>query len=304
MPTLTLTHDLLVKVCKINQFELPKVKMIFVGVRGSIVSDAGDQSFKAKQVLQVMDINYINPRCTILQWTIADKKLAAFPASTVPNQINVRKALTGGDNANCLLTGFYMDYRKGVHKAGTITGHEAFRQNAVHPFRRTADDLDFDKDDRIEYDNPHDNIHCGWFQGLNSSNYASAGCQVIMGFPKCQQAGRDKNVGPWKIFHDNAYAIAQDSFPYVLVTGLETLSIADNGATKAKLRFGSTGPKVKKLQQALASKHFYEGKIDGDFGQRTMKALINFQQQKFGNQGADGIVGPITAEEVGMDLKL
>lgn len=32
---------------------------------------------------------------------------------------------------NMLLTGFYKDYRKGWHKAGSDTGHEAFRQNST-----------------------------------------------------------------------------------------------------------------------------------------------------------------------------
>lgn len=304
MPTLSVNHGLLQKLCTINQFTIPNLEMLFVGIRGAIVADSSDQSFKDQVSLEVMDINYINPRCTILQWQLATKKIAAFPASTVPNQINVKKAMAGRDNANCLLTGYYKDYRKGVHKAGTQTAHEAFRQNAVHPFRRTADDLDYDKDDKIEYDNPHDNIHCGWFGSLTASNYASAGCQVIMGYPQCPQPGREKNSGPWKIFHDNAYAIAQNSFPYILVTGLEVFSLSNNPAPKAKLRFGSAGPLVGKLQQALKNLHYYEGNVDSDFGERTMKALISFQQKKFGNQGADGVVGPITAEELGIDLSI
>jgi hypothetical protein len=304
MPIFSLTHNLLQNLCAINQFALPASEMLLVGVRGAIVSDGNDQSFKSQQSLNAIDINYINPRCTILQWRPLNKELAAFPASTVPHQTNVKKAVAGDDSANSLLTGFYKDYRKGVHKAGSLTAHDAFRQNAVHPFRRTFDDLDFDKDDRIEYDNPHDNIHCGWFQSLSSPNFASAGCQVIMGFPQCEKPGRDKNVGPWKIFHDNAYSITQNSFPYILVTGLEILNAFTNGGKKAKLRFGSNGPKVKSLQQALKDRKFYEGIVDGDFGERTMKAVISFQQQKFGNHGADGIVGAITAEELGLDLSL
>jgi hypothetical protein len=304
MPSLTLNHELLQKLCTVNHFTLPNAEMIFVGLRGAIVADANDQTFKKEQAVNAIDVNYINPRCTIFQWRLADKQIAAFPASTVPHQINVKKALAGGDRANCLFTGFYKDYRKGVHKPGSETAHQAFRQNAARPFRRTSDDLDFDTDDRIEYDNPHDNIHCGWFGSLTDSNFASAGCQVVMGFPQCQRPGRDRNTGPWKTFHANAYAIAQGSFPYILVTGLEAFSLASgsNGLSKARLRFGSYGPAVTRLQQTLKQLNYYEGNIDGDFGERTMKAVINFQKKQFGNQGADGIVGPITAEELGISL--
>ncbi|AYB30416.1 peptidoglycan-binding domain-containing protein [Chryseolinea soli] len=302
MSTFSLTHDLLQRLCAVNQFMLPETSMLLVGLRGAVTSNANDQSFKSEQLLETAEINYSNPRCTILQWDMANRQLAAFPASTVPNRINVSKSLAGGERTNCLLTGYYQDYRKGIHKAGTPTAHEAFRQNAVHPFRRTSDDLDFENDDRIEYDNPHDNIHCGWFQGLDSTNYASAGCQVIMGFPKCDKPGRDKNIGPWQVFHDNAYALPQNSFPYVLVNGREASEIST--MQSAKLRFGSQGPLVAVLQQALKVKGFYEGIVDSDFGERTLKALIGFQQQKFGINEADGIVGPITAQELGINLSL
>lgn len=304
MATFTVSHGLLSDLCNINQFALPPLEMIFVGLRGAVVSDANDHGFKGQQTLNLIDINYVNPRCTMLQWRPASQDIAAFPASTVPNQINIKKSLEGREKANCLLTGYYKDYRKGIHKQGQKTGHPAFRQHAPRPILRTSDDLDFDTDDRVEYNNPHDNIHCGWFQSLSSDNFASAGCQVIMGFPKCKKPGREQNVGPWKVFHDNAYGISQDSFPYVLVTGLDVFGLINSSSAIAKLRYGSSGPKVKALQQALKDKKFYKGIIDGDFGELTMKAVIRFQQQRFGKDDVDGIVGHITAEELGIDTSL
>lgn len=304
MSTFAISHDLLMDLFAINQFTLPPLEMIFVGFRGAVVSDPNANNFKQQQTLNLADINYINPRCTMIQWRPASRDIATFSASTVPNQINIQKSVEGGEKANCLVTGFYKDYRKGVHKDGKPTGHTAFRQNASRPIQRTNDDLDFDRDDRIEYENPNDNIHCGWFQSLTSTNFASAGCQVIMGFPKCERPGRDKNVGPWKVFHDNAYEIGQDSFPYLLVNGQEPFVLNNNRATNIKLRFGSSGPKVEALQQALKNQNFYDGRIDGDFGEVTMKAVILFQQRRFGNDDADGIVGRITAEELGIDTRL
>ncbi|MEP6595033.1 MAG: peptidoglycan-binding domain-containing protein [Ginsengibacter sp.] len=306
MATFNFDIELLQKLLTINQFNIPEAELIFVGLRGTIVTNANDQSFQSSQALTILDVNYINPRCTVLQWRTSDNKFAAFPASTVPHQKVVKSAISkNGIGANCLMTGFYLDYRKGFHKGGTPTGHEAFRQNAPHPIRRTADDLDFDKDDRVEFDNPQDNIHCGWFDGINSDNYASAGCQVIMGFPKCAKPARLKNIGPWKIFHDNAYALRQNSFPYILLNALEAFSASSGTNTNtAKLRYGSSGPLVEKLQTKLKVKKFYEGIIDGDFRDRTIKALIAFQKEAFGNDSADGVVGAVTAEQLGITLKV
>ncbi len=306
MATFNFDFELLQKLLTINQFEVPETNLVFIGLRGAIVTNANDQAFQPNHALTLMDVNYVNPRCTLLQWRKSDNKFAAFPASTVPNERIIKSAISkNGLGANCLMTGFYSDYRKGFHKSGSPTGHEAFRQNAPHPIRRTVDDIDYESDDRIEFDNPQDNIHCGWFDGINSNSFSSAGCQVIMGFPKCQRPGREKNVGPWKIFHDNAYALGQNSFPYLLFTGFEAFSLATGGnVTKAKLRYGSSGPLVEKLQTKLKAKNFYEGIIDGDFRDRTIKGVIAFQKTVFGKDNADGVVGPVTAEQLGLRLTL
>jgi hypothetical protein len=305
MPEIKINNTLLDLVCTVNQFSLARTGLVFIGVRGAITPLPSDNSFTHEQLLSVMDINYCNPRCTILQWNPTNSTIAAFPASTVPHISNIRSAVSkNGEGANCLMTGYYKDYRKGFHKADSPTGHEAFRQNATHPIRRTADDMDFDTDDRIEYDNPQDNLHCGWFDGLDSNTFASAGCQVVMGFPKCDKPGRTSNIGPWKVFRENAYSAPQDSFPYILVTGMELNSLANNPNPQAKLRFGSSGKLVENLQTALKQKRFYEGKVDGDFGERTMRAVTDFQRSAFGNKTVDGIVGPVTAEALGIALAL
>jgi hypothetical protein len=63
------------------------------------------------------------------------------------------------------MTGYYSDYRRGKHKAGSETGHDAFRQVEGRPIRRTADDFDYDNDDRVEFSNPFDNLHAAWAWG-------------------------------------------------------------------------------------------------------------------------------------------
>jgi hypothetical protein len=307
MATFKVNADLLKTLCKVNQFELPHDGMLFFGVRGAITGLPNDQSFKKDQLLQLIDLNYLNPRCTIFQWKLAQEELAAFPASTVPNSAAIKASLPrNGLGSNSLLSGFYSDYRKGWHKPGGITGHPAFRQTEAHPIRRTMDDLDFDNDDRIEYENPHDNIHCGWFQSLDATSYASAGCQVIMGYPKCGRDGRTKNIGPWATFHDNAYVTnTQDRFPYLLVNGLEISQLAmGNAPSNYKLRYGSKGPLVEKLQEKLKKLNYYEGNLDPNFGPRTLKAVLAFQKKSFGAEGVDGIVGALTGAQLGLNLKI
>jgi murein L,D-transpeptidase YcbB/YkuD len=284
------------RICEVNGFEVRKNEMVFLGLRGMLPENPEDQKFKAEHKVQLADVNYTNPRCTLGQWLPRDKQFALFPGSTVPHIKYVRESVArNGEGANQLMTGYYADYRKGVHKPGSETGHDAFRQISYHPVRRTADDLDFDNDDRVEFQNPNDNIHAAWCMGVNATQYASAGCQVIVGYPQCQR--RAQATGPWKDFKKNAYDLSQKSFGYFLLDGREAKRVVSAGAAKvsARLRFGSKGELVKKLQKALQGKGFYEGNIDGDFGSRTLRAVLQFQTAAFGEDADDGIVGPQTA---------
>lgn len=58
------------------------------------------------------------------------------------------------------------------------------------------------------------------------------------------------------------------------------------------LRVGSTGSKVRELQQRLKDLGFNPGPIDGVFGNGTSQAVISFQ--KYHGLDADGVVGPTT----------
>ncbi|WP_428982638.1 peptidoglycan-binding domain-containing protein [Pedobacter rhodius] len=50
----------------------------------------------------------------------------------------------------------------------------------------------------------------------------------------------------------------------------------------------------------LSPVNFFYLKIiyDGDFGDRTHKAVINVQQSAFGKEVVDGVAGPITLAEL------
>ena len=279
----TLTEEDLLKLWEINQFALPKDRWIFFGLRGCLPVDDGNHGFAKAHKVELAATDYIHPRCTLGQWQ-PGKGFALFPGSTVPHQKNVASAKAkSGKGTNQLMTGCFKDYRKGWHKAGKPTGHEAFRQDNKLPIRRTADDLDYDEDDRVEYMQPFDNLHAAWSQGVDHQGFASAGCQVVVGFPKCKKRGaQSDDTGPWKVFKENAYAIDQDSFFYVLLNGRDAQRIAAGGSASPRLRFGSKGDLVELVQQALKARGFYEGRVDQDFGPRNLRALLEFQTAEFG----------------------
>ena len=67
---------------------------------------------------------------------------------------------------------------------------------------------------------------------------------------------------------------------------------APKEATYVTLRKGSTGPSVKKLQQALIDLGYLTDKADGNFGSNTQAAVIQFQAVN--GLAADGLAGSQT----------
>ena len=66
-------------------------------------------------------------------------------------------------------------------------------------------------------------------------------------------------------------------------TGHEAERMAQGASTAVhRLRYGSKGPLVTRVQEALKAKGFYEGRIDDDFGIRTLRAVLRFQTTEFG----------------------
>lgn len=296
----TLTTDHLRHLWGANHFDISDAEWLFFGLRGCIPANDTSTSFADQHVLIPYTIDYTHPRCTIGQFK-PDGSFALFPGSTVPHQRNVATARDrNGRGTNQLMTGFHPDYRKGWHKAGKPTGHKAFRQDSKIPIRRSGDDLDYDTDDRVEYTTPYDNLHAAWCMSTDDDRYASAGCQVIVGYPRCEGRANRPDVGPWRTFLTNAYDIPQTSFGYILLSARDAIAVSSGAPTRQRLRFGSSGSLVSEVQQLLKDRAFYEGRIDGDFGRRTLFAVLAFQEAMFGPQADDGIVGPITASALGL----
>lgn len=296
---------LLRRLAEVNSFPVPNEGMVFFGLRGSLPLNPDDLDLDAAHQINVENVDYVHPRCTLGQWLPADRLLAVFPGSTVPHSKFIPAAMAnGGAGVNQLLTGYYDDYRKGVHKQGSVTAHDAFKQTEGRPIRRTKDDLDFEANDMTEFMNPFDNLHAGWCPSANHTNYESMGCQVVVGFPQCAKRGNLPAAGPWAVFKQNAYELNQNNFGYMLLDGRSVLSVAEAGDSEfpIRLRYGSEGAKVKDLQRKLKSAGFFEGDVDGQFGPRTIRAVLEFQTHTFGFNSEDGVVGQQTASALGFDL--
>jgi N-acetylmuramoyl-L-alanine amidase len=67
---------------------------------------------------------------------------------------------------------------------------------------------------------------------------------------------------------------------------------AQEAFSDVTFKYGATGSDVRELQGRLKFLGFYDGKVDGDYGWKTLQSIKWFQW-KFG-MTADGIVGPKT----------
>lgn len=71
---------------------------------------------------------------------------------------------------------------------------------------------------------------------------------------------------------------------------------------KINLKKGSKGDEVKELQTLLQKKGFYNGIIDGDYGQLTKTAVTKYQKQT-GTLLADGVCGPVTCKHLNKNIQ-
>jgi N-acetylmuramoyl-L-alanine amidase len=84
---------------------------------------------------------------------------------------------------------------------------------------------------------------------------------------------------------EQAKSVIQDKKPF----GENSNKILGTNNSDGKLRLGSTGDDVKKLQQWLTDYGYYAGDIDGVFGADTETAVKNFQEEA--GLIVDGVVG-------------
>jgi hypothetical protein len=234
------------------------------------------------------------------------RTLTLFSGSTVPCPYYVRnyylmeKGLPhpSATRCNMLPTGSYV-FRVGTHDSGAID--PALRMSEFHhPDRdakacvwRTTNDLTYGVLDTLdEPDEVYDNVHCSYFENYNSdydSHFSSAGCLTVR--------GRKSPTAQWKKFQAVLNALGKGTrTDLVMVTGKEAALAAqlrrDGQAGDAtmvgprigRLRVGSRGAGVKKIQQGLGIAQ------SGYFGPETAYAFHQWQVKN--GHAADGIYTP------------
>jgi len=69
---------------------------------------------------------------------------------------------------------------------------------------------------------------------------------------------------------------------------------------QAAVAWGSRGQQVTQVQRKLKQWGYYDGALDGVFGQDTYEAVVRFQRKN--GLAADGVVGSSTAEAMGLSF--
>ena len=67
--------------------------------------------------------------------------------------------------------------------------------------------------------------------------------------------------------------------------------------TKTNLKKGSKGEQVKEVQTILKTHGYYQGRVDGEYGDLTVSSVKQFQKTIKG-LAVDGIVGPVTCKHL------
>ncbi len=78
------------------------------------------------------------------------------------------------------------------------------------------------------------------------------------------------------------------------------LSMGMSSPLAVSLKKGDTGSDVEKVQSRLRQWGYYQGAVDGIYGQDTKDAVILFQKRN--GITADGVVGPATAKAIGITI--
>ncbi|MCC6318287.1 MAG: OmpA family protein [Gemmatimonadaceae bacterium] len=305
-----LTARVLKRLAAFNRFAFDGVdQRVVIGLRGcTLDNDVTDWS-DAIRVREAVP-NHADNRCVIGVWDRVTGKVVAFSASTVPNwEYMEAYRQNHARRANQQPTGRY-SLVVGTHRPGKksrVLG--ALRNASELVVLRTQDNLSYTVMDTWDQTTPFNNIHPGLVpvnQGTSTvPDYSSAGCSTVPG-----TSSGDVPSGAWAAFRkalglDNASLSKDDGrkFAYMLLTGREARLCAGSPPSIERLRFGSQGEDVRKLQDGLAShpKKYYKGKVDGDLGAGTAMAFIRFQKDR-DRGAADGIVTPGDATALGFAL--
>jgi hypothetical protein len=286
---LKITPQALQTLARAYGFTLPDKGLILFALRGLCPDPAATPmtGWHDQAHLLATGVDYLQLRCTLGIWNVAEQKLFIALGSTVPHadQVALAAAKTGamkGRGTNQLEPGLYSDLTKGEHLQGKVRGHAALRQTGFRFYRRSHHTAPYKKSDPLYFGNPYDNLHCAWNLDGQAPGYSSAGCLVVAGMPHCaRQSDSGPNRGAWKTFHDLIYAAKQKSFTLFLLSGVEVGRVLGEDAAGGgksgtapvpRLVFGSRGEAVKTLQRKLIKAGKMQGKPTGYLGTTTYRA--------------------------------
>lgn len=77
-----------------------------------------------------------------------------------------------------------------------------------------------------------------------------------------------------------------------------TLMFALSPSAQATVYWGSRGAEVRSVQTKLKQWGYYDGAVDGVFGQDTYDAVVRFQRKN--GLAVDGVAGPATLAAMGI----
>ena len=62
------TEEHLVLLWDLNQFQVPRDRWVFFGLRGCLPVSDQDHSFARSHAVKIEGVDYLHPRCTLGQW--------------------------------------------------------------------------------------------------------------------------------------------------------------------------------------------------------------------------------------------
>lgn len=145
----------------------------------------------------------------------------------------------------------------------------------------------------------------GWLSGSADGDFGDATEAAVMAFQKASGLTADGIVGKSTLAKLNSNSAVSNSGSPVTVKPTATKKPTATNTPKPTatpkvenvyLQVGSSGSKVKTMQQRLISLGWLEGKADGEYGGATQAAVQAFQ--KSSGLWADGIAGPDTLEKL------
>lgn len=123
-------------------------------------------------------------------------------------------------------------------------------------------------------------------EGLEADGYAGTSTVTSI-FGSCSKTSMTTQPEPGSTASGSTSSSSSSSSKYPTVS-----SISEIGSAPGTSREGDSGSNVVKLQQALECLGYYDGAIDGVYGEGTVSAVKQFQKKR--NMKDDGIAGSST----------